>query len=159
MLSVARAQSSCRSNRKAGTGVGVGVRGCGGLLLFIRCGRRDLVAPDRRERGRNRVFVAGALGSCIAFAGTYYPPTIRATGIGWAIGVGRLGSILGPVVGGILLALNLSSHVLFGVFAIPATLAVICSVCLRRAPERSGMTDDYAHSPKMGAQAINDVRG
>jgi AAHS family 4-hydroxybenzoate transporter-like MFS transporter len=62
-------------------------------------------------------------------------------------------------VGGILLALNLSSQVLFGVFAIPAMLAVICSVCLRRAPERSGMTDDYAHSPKIGAQAINDVRG
>jgi benzoate transport len=104
-------------------------------------------------------FVVGALGSCIAFAGTYYPPTIRATGIGWAIGVGRLGSILGPVVGGILLALNLSSQVLFGVFAIPAMLAVICSACLSSSSEQSGLKDDYAQSPKIGAQAINDVKG
>jgi AAHS family 4-hydroxybenzoate transporter-like MFS transporter len=103
--------------------------------------------------------VVGALGVCISFAGTYYPASIRATGIGWAIGVGRLGSIAGPILGGILLTLNLSSEALFGVFAIPAMLAVICSACLRRSPEQAGPKDDYPRNPIIGARAVNDARG
>ena len=85
--------------------------------------------------------VIGALGACLSFAGTYYPTSVRATGVGWAIGIGRLGSILGPVVGGTLLTLNLSSEALFSIFAIPAMLGVICSACLRRSPEQSESKD------------------
>jgi AAHS family 4-hydroxybenzoate transporter-like MFS transporter len=103
--------------------------------------------------------VVGALGACISFAGTYYPSSIRATGIGWGIGIGRLGSIAGPVLGGILLTLNLSSEALFSVFAIPAIFAVICSACLRRSPEQRASKDDYPHGPGIDAQAINDARG
>jgi len=103
--------------------------------------------------------VVGALGACISFAGTYYPSSIRATGIGWGIGLGRLGSIAGPILGGILLTLNLSSEALFSVFAIPAILAVICSACLRRSPEQGGPRDDHPRNSMIGAQAINDAKG
>jgi MFS transporter, AAHS family, 4-hydroxybenzoate transporter len=102
--------------------------------------------------------VVGALGACISFAGTYYPSSIRATGIGWGIGVGRLGSIAGPILGGILLTLNLSSERLFSVFAVPAMLAVICSACLRRSPEQEGPENDGSRSRTIGVQAINDAR-
>lgn len=37
-------------------------------------------------------------------AAKFYPTEIRATGVGWALAVGRVGSILGPAVGGLLLA-------------------------------------------------------
>lgn len=55
------------------------------------------------------VFVAGfgIVGGQIcmnAFAAAIYPTAIRSTGIGWALGVGRLGSIVGPVMGGMLIA-------------------------------------------------------
>ena len=103
--------------------------------------------------------VVGALGVCISFAGTYYPSSIRATGIGWGIGIGRLGSIAGPILGGILLTLNLSPEALFAVFAIPALVAVICSACLRRSAEQGGPRNDYPHDTTIGAQAINDARG
>ena len=38
-----------------------------------------------------------------AISGTIYPTYIRSTGAGWALGVGRVGSILGPVIGGVLI--------------------------------------------------------
>ena len=38
--------------------------------------------------------------------GAIYPPAIRSTGTGWAIGVGRLGNIVGPLFGGLLLSLS-----------------------------------------------------
>ncbi len=37
-------------------------------------------------------------------AAKFYPTEMRATGIGWALAVGRIGSIIGPAVGGLLLA-------------------------------------------------------
>jgi AAHS family 4-hydroxybenzoate transporter-like MFS transporter len=41
-----------------------------------------------------------------ALASTFYPTFIRSTGVGWALGIGRIGSIAGPAVGGILIALK-----------------------------------------------------
>ena len=41
-----------------------------------------------------------------ALAAEVYPTAIRSTGVGWALGVGRIGSIIGPLVGGGLLALG-----------------------------------------------------
>jgi len=54
------------------------------------------------------VFLAGAcvLGGQVglnAVSGIVYPTYIRSTGAGWAFGVGRIGSILGPVLGGFLI--------------------------------------------------------
>jgi MFS transporter, AAHS family, 4-hydroxybenzoate transporter len=41
-----------------------------------------------------------------ALAASYYPTAIRSTGIGWALGVGRIGSIVGPLMGGMFLAMG-----------------------------------------------------
>ena len=48
---------------------------------------------------------AGQLG-INALPGAIYPPAIRNTGSGWALGIGRLGNIAGPLTGGTLLALG-----------------------------------------------------
>src|SRR5689334_435918 len=55
----------------------------------------------------------------------YYPPGIRATALGWALGVGRLGAVLGPVIGGLLLDANLALRLNFWVFAAVGTLAAL----------------------------------
>ena len=47
--------------------------------------------------------IGGQTGSNALTAG-FYPTEIRSTGIGWALGIGRIGSILGPTLGGILLS-------------------------------------------------------
>jgi AAHS family 4-hydroxybenzoate transporter-like MFS transporter len=54
-----------------------------------------------------------------ALAGTLYPTYMRSTGTGWAFGVGRVGSILGPVIGGQLLAFGLPLGILFATASMP----------------------------------------
>lgn len=76
------------------------------------------------------VAIAGAttIGSQIllyAFVAQYYPLRIRSTGIGWASGVGRSGAILGPILGGTLLSMNLPLEFNFYMFAIPGAIACI----------------------------------
>jgi AAHS family 4-hydroxybenzoate transporter-like MFS transporter len=51
-------------------------------------------------------FIGSQLG-LNGFAAAVYPADRRSTGIGWALGVGRLGGIAGPIVGGALLAIGL----------------------------------------------------
>src|SRR5215470_6595661 len=48
-----------------------------------------------------------------------YPTTVRSNGSGWAFGVGRFGSILGPIFGGELIALKLSVPMVFLIAAGP----------------------------------------
>lgn len=67
-----------------------------------------------------------------AFVGNYYPSPARATGIGWALGVGRFGSILGPLIGGMLIGLHVTMPVLFACCALPALLGSLCVLLVRR---------------------------
>jgi MFS transporter, AAHS family, 4-hydroxybenzoate transporter len=50
------------------------------------------------------VGVIGAQVGVTALASITYPVAIRSTGLGWALGVGRVGSIIGPTIGGVMLA-------------------------------------------------------
>ncbi|WP_321783107.1 MFS transporter [Paraburkholderia sp. J94] len=68
-----------------------------------------------------------------ALAATYYPTSLRSTGIGWSLGVGRIGSVVGPVLGGALLHLNWSSSALFVAAAVPACVSLIGIVAIHRA--------------------------
>ncbi len=58
-----------------------------------------------------------------ATAAQLYPPAIRGTGVGWAIGVGRLGGVLGPSLTGLLLHFGCTPAHVVGFGAIPAALA------------------------------------
>ena len=73
------------------------------------------------------VAVAGActIGTTIlvnAYTATFYPAQMRATGLGWALGIGRLGAILGPVYGGFVLSSGWGLNANFYAFAVPALL-------------------------------------
>ena len=75
--------------------------------------------------------VVGAVGFCMsggqtglnAFAPGCYPTLARATGVSWMLGVGRLGSILGSSIGGLLLGLGWGFEGIFSALAIPAVIA------------------------------------
>jgi AAHS family 4-hydroxybenzoate transporter-like MFS transporter len=63
-----------------------------------------------------------------------YPPAARATGFGWAFGVGRVGAIVGPVIGGALVASGLSLAQTYALLAVaPAVTAVIVLALARSA--------------------------
>jgi len=68
--------------------------------------------------------VIGAQTSSNALAAEFYPTAIRSTGVGWALGVGRIGSILGPLLGGLLVG---TTPRLFVMAAIPLLLASIAA--------------------------------
>ena len=70
------------------------------------------------------VFMGGGSSGLIALAAIYYPTAIRSTGVGWAMGMGRLGSFAGPLAVGSLVAFGLSTTGIFVAIALPALLAV-----------------------------------
>ncbi len=83
------------------------------------------------------IFVAGfcVVGGQIAanaLAAAFYPTAVRATGVGWALGIGRVGSIIGPLVGGILLSLKWSAAEVFVTAAGAALCAALASLALSR---------------------------
>ncbi|MEA5360764.1 aromatic acid/H+ symport family MFS transporter [Amycolatopsis sp., V23-08] len=69
-----------------------------------------------------------------ASVGAYYPADSRATALGWVSGVGRLGAVFGPWLGGILVAGGLSA-LGFGVFALAGLLGAVMVSLVRRLPK------------------------
>ena len=58
-----------------------------------------------------------------ALAATLFPKPVRAMGVGLTMGIGRIGSIVGPSVGGVLVDARLGSITLFFIIAVPAAAA------------------------------------
>jgi AAHS family 4-hydroxybenzoate transporter-like MFS transporter len=97
----------------------------------------------------------GVLGGQIglnALAGTIYPTYMRATGAGWGLGIGRIGSVAGPIIGGLLLSIGLTRPTLLLLTAIPLFFCGIALFALQSAKrardERGGMDlakADFAH--------------
>jgi MFS transporter, AAHS family, 4-hydroxybenzoate transporter len=75
--------------------------------------------------------VPGSQAGLNALSATYYPTDLRATGVGSGLGIGRIGSIVGPLVGGILLGRQWGARDLFIAAAIPALISAIVMFCLR----------------------------
>lgn len=83
--------------------------------------------------------IVGAQINANALAANYYPTAMRATGVGWALGVGRVGSVVGPVVGGLIIGMKWATPAIFAAAAMPtilATLAVLIMGRLVHAAER-----------------------
>ncbi|MDA9434812.1 MFS transporter [Bradyrhizobium sp. CCBAU 51627] len=76
--------------------------------------------------------VVGAQIGMNALAAGLYPTEIRSTGVGWALGVGRIGSIIGPVAGGVLLGFGWTAQSVVLTAALPAVLAGLAVIALRR---------------------------
>jgi AAHS family 4-hydroxybenzoate transporter-like MFS transporter len=79
--------------------------------------------------------VGGQTGSN-AMAAESYATSIRSTGVGWSLGIGRIGSIVGPVVGGILLSSHLEMRRVFWAAAVPPLIAVAAVVILNQRTKR-----------------------
>ena len=72
-------------------------------------------------------FLVGGQIGLNSIAGTIYPTDVRATGVGWALGIGRIGSILGPVLGGILISMHTP---LLSLFIYTALVVFTCAIAV-----------------------------
>ncbi|WP_321365376.1 MFS transporter [uncultured Desulfuromusa sp.] len=71
------------------------------------------------------MLVNGGNSSLMGMASAVYPSEIRATGIGWAYGLGKIGSLVAPVIGGLYLSQNWS---VFKICAINGSSALVIAV-------------------------------
>jgi len=78
--------------------------------------------------------VTGAQSGLNALAAHFYPTAIRSTGVGWALGVGRTGSILGPVLAGAMLTAGWTPQQILLSAALPAVCSALSIILSNRLP-------------------------
>lgn len=71
--------------------------------------------------------VIGGQTSSNALTAEFYPTRMRSTGVGWALGIGRIGSITGPILGGMLLASGTTPRQVFWAAMVPAVVAALAA--------------------------------
>ncbi|GAA5114184.1 MFS transporter [Pseudonocardia adelaidensis] len=76
--------------------------------------------------------VSGGQKSVIAFGSLFYAPDMRSTGVAWALGIGRVGGILGPIVVGLAVGAGWSTAQLFTALAVPMLVAAVTVLALAR---------------------------
>ena len=99
----------------------------------------------------------GAQGGINALAALIYPPSIRATGAGWALGFGRIGGVAGPLLGGALLAHGFSAPQIYAAAAVPAFGAMALMAVLG-ACKRSDVCMDGAPYPRNADETLGGAR-
>jgi MFS transporter, AAHS family, 4-hydroxybenzoate transporter len=67
--------------------------------------------------------IQGGFVGLYSVAARLYPTEFRTTGVGWAMGAGRIGGIVGPILAGYLLQAGVSISVNFIIFAVPTIVA------------------------------------
>lgn len=77
----------------------------------------------------------GGFSGFYSLAAQMYPSEVRSSGIGWAIGIGRGGSVIGPLMGGFLLGQQLPLWIVFLCFAIPLALSGVLAALVRHRPD------------------------
>jgi MFS transporter, AAHS family, benzoate transport protein len=89
-----------------------------------------------------------------AYTGQFYPMAIRATGLGWALGMGRSGAILAPIVIGVLVGMQLPLQQNFIAIAIPAVIGMIAVLLIDHSRSASAHREDVsAEIPEPAAGA------
>ena len=81
----------------------------------------------------------------------YYPTGVRATGVAWTLGMGRVGSIVGSMIGGMMLSAHWDLPTIFGAVALPVVIAAISvsllAVYRARHPETGTTPEPAAGEP------------
>lgn len=77
------------------------------------------------------ILMQGGFVGLYALSAKLYASDIRSTGVGWAIGLGRLGAVFGPAVAGYLIANGISIELNFAIFAVPLLLACLGVLTLK----------------------------
>lgn len=118
--------------------------GLGAVVVLALLGFPAVAALGMLGGAAGLLLPVSFLAGCFAFGGqtclhgvvgTLYPTNIRANGVGWAIGIAKIGSIAGPFIAGLLLP-RLSGGQLFLAAASPLLVVAVLALALRMAIAR-----------------------
>lgn len=133
------------------------------LTIMFLCGAASLILLGYNSPQfvlYSLIAVAGAatIGSQIllyTFVAQYYPSTVRSTGMGWASGIGRIGAIVGPVLTGALLTMNLPHQMNLFAIAIPGLIAALAIflVNLKMSVEGQALATPEIHTDSLAEKA------
>jgi AAHS family 4-hydroxybenzoate transporter-like MFS transporter len=84
------------------------------------------------------ITIVGAQVNLSAYAATVYPTEIRSTGLGWIVGVGRVGAICGALVGTVFVAAGITLEAQYLIAGAPALVAAAAVAFARASPYRPG---------------------
>jgi MFS transporter, AAHS family, 4-hydroxybenzoate transporter len=107
------------------------------------------------------MFLVGAHFGMHSIAGIFYPSAFRSNGAGWATSVAKIGSIIGPVIGGVVLSTHLPVRVLFAILAAcPFAMGVAVFVLGRIQRRNTRLRGELAPEapPAAGLAAIAESR-
>jgi MFS transporter, AAHS family, 4-hydroxybenzoate transporter len=91
--------------------------------------------------------IVGGQNTMNALASIVYPTYIRSTGVGWALGIGRIGTLVGTAMGGALLAMKLPVPTIFLIAAAPALVTATASFLLGTAERRRYQATGESSNP------------
>ncbi|OWJ56463.1 MFS transporter [Paraburkholderia caledonica] len=91
------------------------------------------------------LFVNGGQGGADGMLTAFYPTSMRSTGISWALGAGRLASIGGPLVGGLMLARGLSTPLIFVLAGLPVVISALTIHNMWRRTARAPVAEAVGH--------------
>jgi cyanate permease len=109
-------------------------------------------------------FVLGAYGGVNVVLAGFYPQYVRAAGIGWSKSIGRIGTVVAPLLIGLALSLGVDETTIMSLFAVPGLLAVVSLGALawmeRRSvrPHATGAVGSGSSVPKAPGDAVTVTR-
>jgi AAHS family 4-hydroxybenzoate transporter-like MFS transporter len=98
------------------------------------------------------VSVQGAQAGLNVLAAMYYPTAMRSTGVGWSLGIGRVGAIVGPLIGGAMLEMQWTPRQIFLAGALPAFIAAATVILSGRL---QGKASPYRGEPRPVPAAVH----
>lgn len=105
---------------------------CGASVLFVVFGAMAMpLAGVLTVCFLIGITLQGGVNCNYPLAATVYSAPVRATGIGWAMGIGRGGALLGPMIGGWAIGLGLPLVAIFGMFCLPMLITGLCALAIR----------------------------
>lgn len=116
---------------KSFIGLAAAYAGAAACVFFIGMAGSSLIVQTALVFATGVCAVGGQTGAN-ALAAELYPTRIRSTGVGWSLGIGRIGSIVGPMLGAKLLSSHLEVRQVFWAAAVPASIAVIAAMLVNR---------------------------
>ena len=73
-------------------------------------------------------------------AAASYPEASRATGIGWVMGIGRGGAVVGPIIAGYLISAKFSLPTILAIYCVPLLLCALCAMLVGRSIQSAAAT-------------------